>query len=83
MTQTKDPLLEICKPYLLDVISAVNESLKYPDDSLHELMEGKNVRLRTEEYAVINKLTPTGKIKLLSEISTWLLEGEIPPINNQ
>ncbi|MBD2491128.1 hypothetical protein [Aulosira sp. FACHB-615] len=79
MTQNKDHLLELCRPYLLDLSTAIIESLKFPNEPLYEIREktGES-RLKTQDYDHIEDLTEIDKIRVLSAIATWMEQGERP-----
>lgn len=71
MTQSKDDLLELCKPFLLDLAAALFTTIQYPDKPMSEPMD-KLHRLKTSDYDNINDLSETRKIGVLHEILNWL-----------
>ncbi|MBE9208828.1 hypothetical protein IQ244_20235 [Nostoc sp. LEGE 06077] len=81
MNSNQDHLLELCRRYLLDLVSALSESLKYPGEPLSELLEGTENRLEVEDYEKLYKLTEIEKVRVLAEIATWMEQGERPTKN--
>ncbi|ALF52968.1 hypothetical protein ACX27_14700 [Nostoc piscinale CENA21] len=80
MTQNKDHLLELCRPFLLDLSTAIIESLKFPNEPLYETvekLEGKT-RLQLRDYDNISDLTEIDKIRVLSAIATWMEQSQRP-----
>lgn len=80
MTNNKDPLLELCKPFLLDLSAAIIETLKFPEEPIYETAEKleSTSRLKTRDYDNISDLTEIQKIQVLSKINAWMLEGDRP-----
>lgn len=68
----KDYLLELCKPYLLDLVLALAKSLKYPDEPMQELLEGETHQLGSDLFLKIHSFSKELKLKLLYDITFWI-----------
>ncbi len=79
-------LLELCKPYLLDLLTALIESLKHPNEPMYELLEGVDTKIHIETFTKIDSLTEQQISELLIEIGSLLRannQESQPTTNNQ
>jgi hypothetical protein len=64
-------LLEVCRPYLLEILRVTIESLKYPEDTAHEVMEGKTW-IPDEVVRDIFQMSGGQQTELMNDITEWL-----------
>ncbi|MDF5736790.1 MULTISPECIES: hypothetical protein [unclassified Nostoc] len=73
MTQDKqDLLLELCKPYLLDLSSLIAESLKHDDEPISEILEDRTSAFSAETRHRLSQLSYRERTSVLYEIALWI-----------
>lgn len=75
--QESDLLLQLCKPYLLNLSSLIVESLKFPGgeqifQDLKEFQEKQDYSFSSEILEIIDNLSYSERASLLQEIVTWI-----------
>ncbi len=67
----KDLLLELCQPYLFDLAALLVQSLKYDEEPIHELTDGRT-NIPGHVLGRMNSLTYSQKAAILLEIAHWV-----------
>ena len=67
-------LLELCKPYFLELMKLLIESIKYPDEPASELAEGTGhiSHFSAEVLKLVSSLEYRQKTSVLHEIANWI-----------
>lgn len=73
----EDILFTLCKPYLLDLLRLLIDSLEHPNEPFHELAEGKKYKFSNDTIGRFNELTSEQIDLLIKQICELLIAQKI------